>query len=127
MATRIAEQLGTEAEGTRPDRAPGQRNGSGARAPTTEVAAPFAAAEDDDTVAAGCREAPRARFAGMEPTAETRRARCILFLLWAASMMKFCKNLTGPCGAPTYLPTYLPYLWETKKEIMGLVKGYYTN
>ena len=27
-----------------------------------------------------------------------------------------------------YLPTYLPYLWETKKEIMGLVKvGYYTN
>ena len=28
----------------------------------------------------------------------------------------------------TYLPTYLPYLWETKKEIMGLVKvGYYTN
>ena len=32
-------------------------------------------------------------------------------------MMKFCKNLTGPCPAPTYLPTYLPYLWETKKEI----------
>ena len=24
--------------------------------------------------------------------------------------------------------TYLPYLWETKKEIMGCVKvGYYTN
>ena len=34
----------------------------------------------------------------------------------------------GPCGAPTYLPTYLPYLWETKKEIMGRVKvRYYTN
>ena len=43
-------------------------------------------------------------------------------------MMKFCKNLTGPCPAPTYLPTYLPYLWETKKEIIGWVKvGYYTN
>ena len=43
-------------------------------------------------------------------------------------MLKFCKNLTGPCGAPTYLPTYLPYLWETKKEITGRVKvGYYTN
>ena len=47
---------------------------------------------------------------------------------WAALMLKFWKNLTGPCGAPTYLPTYLPYLWETKKEIMGGVKvGYYTN
>ena len=47
---------------------------------------------------------------------------------WADLMMKFWKNLTGPCGAPTYLPTYLPYLWETKKEIMGGVKvGYYTN
>ena len=34
-------------------------------------------------------------------------------------MLKFWKNLTGPCGAPTYLPTYLPYLWETKKEITG--------
>ena len=43
-------------------------------------------------------------------------------------MMKFCKNLDGPCPAPTYLPTYLPYLWETKKEIMGRVKvGYHTN
>ena len=43
-------------------------------------------------------------------------------------MMKFCKNLDGPCPAPTYLPTYLPYLWETKKEITGWVKvGYYTN
>ena len=43
-------------------------------------------------------------------------------------MLKFWKNLAGPCGAPTYLPTYLPYLWETKKEITGLVKvGYYTN
>ena len=47
---------------------------------------------------------------------------------WAASMLKFCKTPTGPCGAPTYLPTYLPFLWETKKEIMGSVKvGYYTN
>ena len=54
--------------------------------------------------------------------------RCILFLLGAALMMKFRKNLTGPCGAPTYLPTYLPYLWETKKEITRWVKvGYYTN
>ena len=53
---------------------------------------------------------------------------CILFLLGADLMMKFWKNLTGPCGAPTYLPTYLPYLWETKKEIMRWVKvGYYTN
>ena len=47
---------------------------------------------------------------------------------WAALTLKFCKNLTGPCPAPTYLPTYLPYLWETKKEITGRVKvGYYTN
>ena len=47
---------------------------------------------------------------------------------WPDIMMKFCKNLTGPCPAPTYLPTYLPYLWETKKEITGWVKvGYYTN
>ena len=51
-----------------------------------------------------------------------------LFLLGADIMMKFWKNLTGPCPAPTYLPTYLPYLWETKKEITGWVKvGYYTN
>ena len=49
-------------------------------------------------------------------------------MLGAASMLKFWKNLTGPCGAPTYLPTYLPYLWETKKEITVWVKvGYYTN
>ena len=46
---------------------------------------------------------------------------------WAALMLKFWKNLTGPCGAPTYLPTYLPYLWETKKEIMGLKVGYDTK
>ena len=47
-------------------------------------------------------------------------------MLGADSMLKFWKNLTGPCGAtPTYLPTYL---WETKKEITGWVKvGYYTN
>ena len=45
-----------------------------------------------------------------------------------ALMMKFWKTLTGPCPAPTYLPTYLPYLWETKKEITVWVKvGYYTN
>ena len=50
------------------------------------------------------------------------------FFAWADLLLKFCKNLAGPCGAPTYLPTYLPYLWETKKEITGLVKvGYYTN
>ena len=59
---------------------------------------------------------------------EFLNARCVFFLLGAALMMKFWKNLTGPCPAPTYLPTYLPYLWETKKEIMGRVKvGYYTN
>ena len=49
-------------------------------------------------------------------------------MLGPDSMMKFCKNLAGPCGAPTYLPTYLPYLWETKKEIARWVKvGYHTN
>ena len=57
--------------------------------------------------------------------------RCVFFLLGADSMMKFWKNLTGPCGAPTYLPVpnYPTYaLWETKKEITGAVKvGYYTN
>ena len=43
-------------------------------------------------------------------------------------MMKFWKNPAGLSPAPTYLPTYLPYLWETKKEITGWVKvGYYTN
>jgi len=37
-------------------------------------------------------------------------------------MLKFWENLAGPCPylpthLPTYLPpTYLPYLWETKKE-----------
>ena len=41
------------------------------------------------------------------------------FFAFPYVMMKFCKNLDGPCPAPTYLPTYLPYLWETKKEIMG--------
>ena len=47
---------------------------------------------------------------------------------WAGLMLKFWKNPAGPCGAPTYLPTYLPYLWETKKEITRWVKvGYYTN
>ena len=52
---------------------------------------------------------------------------CVI-LAWAGLMLKFWKNLTGPCGAPTYLPTYLPYLWETKKEITRWVKvGYYTN
>ena len=43
-------------------------------------------------------------------------------------MLKFCKNLAGLSPAPTYLPTYLPYLWETKKEITRRVKvGYHTN
>ena len=52
---------------------------------------------------------------------------CILFA-WADPMMKFCKNLAGPWPAPAYLPTYPPYLWETKKEITRRVKvGYYTN
>ena len=31
--------------------------------------------------------------------------------------MKFCKNLTGPCGAPTYLLTYLyPTYGKLKKK-----------
>jgi len=34
-------------------------------------------------------------------------------------MMKFCKNLAGPCPAPTYLPTY-PTYGELKKEITGI-------
>ena len=50
------------------------------------------------------------------------------FFAFPYVMMKFCKNLDGPCPAPTYLPTYLPYLWETKKEITGWVKvGYHSN
>ena len=59
-----------------------------------------------------------------------RRLQLCTFFAWVGLIMfmKFCKNLTGPCPAPTYLPTYLPYLWETKKEIMGRVKvGYHTN
>ena len=36
-------------------------------------------------------------------------------------MLKFSKNLAGPYPPCPYLPTYLPipYLWETKKEILG--------
>ena len=50
------------------------------------------------------------------------------FLLGAALMLKFWENPAGLSPAPTYLPTYLPDLWETKKEIMGRVKvRYYTN
>ena len=50
------------------------------------------------------------------------------FFAWGGQHDEIWKNLTGPCPAPTYLPTYLPYLWETKKEITGGVKvGYYTN
>jgi len=58
------------------------------------------------------------------------------FFAWVGLIMKFCKNLTGPCGAPsylpylplpTYLPTYLPaylptLLMGNKKEIIGRVK-----
>ena len=40
----------------------------------------------------------------------THPSRWRLFLLGADIMMKFWKNLTGPCPAPTYLPTYLPTL-----------------
>ena len=51
-----------------------------------------------------------------------------LIFAWADLMLKFWKNPAGLSPAPTYLPTYLPYLWETKKEITGWVKvGYYTN
>jgi len=67
--------------------------------------------------------------AGRVRLVQKRSRRQVYFIFaWADSMMKFWKNLTGPCPAPTYLPTYLPYLWETKKEITGGVKvGYYTN
>ena len=52
---------------------------------------------------------------------------CVYFCL-AGPQAEILQNLTGPCPAPTYLPTYLPYLWETKKEITRSVKvGYYTN
>ena len=64
-------------------------------------------------------EPSRAFFAGVQV--------CVL-LAWAGLMLKFWKNPAGPCGARTYLPTYLPYLWETKKEITRRVKvGYHTN
>ena len=35
---------------------------------------------------------------------------------WADPMLKFWKNLTGPCSAPTYLPTYPPYGKLKKKS-----------
>ena len=39
----------------------------------------------------------------------------------------FCGGTHAPLPCP-YLPTYQPYLWGTKKEIIGSVKvGYYTN
>ena len=46
-----------------------------------------------------------------------------LFLLGAAGlMMKFCKNLDGPCPyLPTYLPTYLTY--GKQKIIHGMGEG----
>ena len=34
-------------------------------------------------------------------------------------MLKFCKNLTGPCGAPTYLPTYPPSYGKLKKKSLA--------
>ena len=82
----------------------------------------------------GCSTAPRHAACG-GPIPSWRATSYLLgsgqvysFFAWPALMMKFCKNLAGPCGAPTYLPTYLPYLWETKKEITRSVKvGYYTN
>ena len=61
-----------------------------------------------------------------QPKVRSTQVQCIL--AWPGIMLKFCKTPAGPCPAPTYLPTYLPYLWETKKEITGGVKvGYYTN
>jgi len=40
-------------------------------------------------------------------------------------MLKFWKDLAGPCPHPYQPTTYLPYLWGTKKEIIGWVKvGY---
>ena len=51
--------------------------------------------------------------------------RCVLLLLGAAFMLKFWKDLAGPCPHPYQPTTYLPYLWGTKKEIIGWVKvGY---
>ena len=40
---------------------------------------------------------------------------------WAALMMKFCKNLAGPCPLPlpTYLPTYPTYGKLKKKSLDG--------
>ena len=74
------------------------------------------------------RAQPRLRRPDWTSERETLLAHVYIIFAWAALMMKFWKNLTGPCGAPTYLPTYLPYLWETKKEITRRVKvGYYTN
>ena len=37
-----------------------------------------------------------------------RRIQVCTFFAWVGLIMKFCKNLTGPCGAPSYLPAYLP-------------------
>ena len=63
------------------------------------------------------------------PRSNALRQQVYFIFALAASMLKFCKNPTGPCGDPTYLPTYLPYLWGTEKEIIGRVKVgyYYTN
>jgi len=38
-------------------------------------------------------------------------------------ILKFCKNLTGPCGAPTYLPTYPTYGKLEKKSWDGFEGG----
>jgi len=67
---------------------------------------------------AGPGHSPHRRLAD-KYTQESAFDAGVFFFCFEAEILE---NLAGPCGAPTYLPTYLPYLRETKKEIICWVK-----
>ena len=60
----------------------------------------------------GCRKHARIAVSTMERSGRPR----VFFFSVPDLMLKFCKNLAGPCGAPTYLPTYLTYGKLKKKS-----------
>ena len=59
---------------------------------------------------------------GVSPTTYTQESAFDAGVFFFCFEAEILENLAGPCGAPTYLPTYLPYLRETKKEIICWVK-----
>ena len=65
---------------------------------------------------------PVSRYS-LNPTHKKPTCQVYLFFAWAGIMLKFCKNPAGLSPAPTYLPTYLPYLWGTKKRNHSMGEG----